>query len=141
MMWAVKFRMVVFRPFTSEVILAKVKSSDESGVRSEPNYATCVHIAHFTDLPSVSVGFFDDIHIPTAYLPSPSALYVSSPSPSFPLLPPPSPSFHPTILTTHSQRPKRALPLLVQPRRPTRRLRPRHHDPLPDRSPRHVQIR
>lgn len=27
------FRLVVFRPFPSEVILAKVKSSDEDGVR------------------------------------------------------------------------------------------------------------
>jgi DNA-directed RNA polymerase subunit E'/Rpb7 len=29
----VVFRMVVFRPFASEVILAKVKSSDEDGIR------------------------------------------------------------------------------------------------------------
>lgn len=29
----VVFRLVVFRPFTSEVILAKVKSSDEDGIR------------------------------------------------------------------------------------------------------------
>ena len=29
----VVFRLVVFRPFTSEVIIAKVKSSDEDGVR------------------------------------------------------------------------------------------------------------
>jgi len=27
------FRMVVFRPFTSEVVVAKVKSSDEDGIR------------------------------------------------------------------------------------------------------------
>lgn len=31
----VTFRLVVFRPFTSEVILAKVKSSDEDGIRCE----------------------------------------------------------------------------------------------------------
>ena len=31
----VVFRMTVFRPFGSEVILAKVKSSDEDGVRCE----------------------------------------------------------------------------------------------------------
>ena len=30
----VVFRLVVFRPFISEVILAKVKSSDEDGIRS-----------------------------------------------------------------------------------------------------------
>ena len=29
----VVFRMVVFRPFTSEVIMSKVKTSDEDGVR------------------------------------------------------------------------------------------------------------
>ena len=29
----VTFRMVVFRPFVSEVIIAKVKSSDEDGIR------------------------------------------------------------------------------------------------------------
>ncbi|KAG6381818.1 RNA polymerase III subunit Rpc25-domain-containing protein [Boletus reticuloceps] len=50
---AAKFRMVVFRPFASEVILAKVKSSDEDGIR-------------------LSVGFFDDMYIPLAYLPQPS---------------------------------------------------------------------
>ncbi|KAH7881701.1 RNA polymerase III subunit Rpc25-domain-containing protein [Phlebopus sp. FC_14] len=49
-----KFRMVVFRPFASEVILAKVKSSDEDGMR-------------------LSVCFFDDMYIPQAYLPQPSA--------------------------------------------------------------------
>lgn len=31
----VVFRLVVFRPFTSEVIIAKVKSSDEEGIRCE----------------------------------------------------------------------------------------------------------
>jgi DNA-directed RNA polymerase III subunit RPC8 len=29
----VVFRLVVFRPFTSEVVIAKVKSSDEEGIR------------------------------------------------------------------------------------------------------------
>jgi len=46
--------MVVFRPFPSEVILAKVKSSDEDGIR-------------------LSVGFFDDMYVPLIYLPEPSA--------------------------------------------------------------------
>ncbi|KAG6329945.1 hypothetical protein ID866_9144 [Astraeus odoratus] len=55
--YKVKFRMVVFRPFSSEVILAKVKSSDEDGIR-------------------LSVGFFDDVYVPLAYLPQPSALSV-----------------------------------------------------------------
>ncbi|KAF9554439.1 hypothetical protein CPC08DRAFT_174932 [Agrocybe pediades] len=52
--YKVVFRLVVFRPFTSEVIIAKVKSSDEEGIR-------------------LHTGFFDDIFIPVAYLPQPSA--------------------------------------------------------------------
>ncbi|KAG5641879.1 hypothetical protein DXG03_004019 [Asterophora parasitica] len=52
--YKVVFRMVVFRPFASEVIIAKVKSSDQEGIR-------------------LSVGFFDDIYIPVAYLPQPTA--------------------------------------------------------------------
>ncbi|KAJ7595970.1 polymerase III polypeptide H [Mycena floridula] len=52
--YKVIFRMVVFRPFSSEVILAKVKSSDEDCIR-------------------VTLGFFDDIYIPAVYLPQPSA--------------------------------------------------------------------
>lgn len=69
----VVFRMVVFRPFPSEVILAKVKSSSEDGIRRKP--------ADFAaELPTiwnslVTLGFFDDLHIPLPYLPIPSALY------------------------------------------------------------------
>ncbi|KAF8649293.1 hypothetical protein AX16_005897 [Volvariella volvacea WC 439] len=51
--YRVLFRMVVLRPFSSEVILAKVKSSDEEGIR-------------------LTLGFFDDIYIPAAYLPQPT---------------------------------------------------------------------
>ncbi|KAJ3573846.1 hypothetical protein NP233_g2164 [Leucocoprinus birnbaumii] len=52
--YKVVFRMVVFRPFISEVIVAKVKSSDEDGIR-------------------LTMGFFDDMYIPAVYLPQPSA--------------------------------------------------------------------
>ncbi|KAF8959611.1 polymerase III polypeptide H [Flammula alnicola] len=52
--YKVVFRLVVFRPFTSEVIIAKVKSSDEDGIR-------------------LTLGFFDDLYIPVAYLPQPTA--------------------------------------------------------------------
>ncbi|KAF8336014.1 RNA polymerase III subunit Rpc25-domain-containing protein [Amanita rubescens] len=52
--YKVVFRLVVFRPFISEVVVAKVKSSDEDGIR-------------------LTMGFFDDIYIPAAYLPQPSA--------------------------------------------------------------------
>ncbi|KAJ2913672.1 hypothetical protein MD484_g6738, partial [Candolleomyces efflorescens] len=52
--YKVTFRMVVFRPFVSEVVVAKVKSSDEDGIR-------------------LSMGFFDDMYIPAIYLPQPCA--------------------------------------------------------------------
>ncbi|KAH9479096.1 DNA-directed RNA polymerase III subunit rpc8 [Psilocybe cubensis] len=52
--YKVVFRLVVFRPFTSEVLIGKVKSSDEDGIR-------------------VTLGFFDDMYIPASYLPQPTA--------------------------------------------------------------------
>ncbi|KAK7462873.1 DNA-directed RNA polymerase III complex subunit Rpc25 [Stygiomarasmius scandens] len=52
--YKVIFRLVVFRPFISEVIVAKVKSSDEDSIR-------------------LSLGFFDDVYVPATYLPQPSA--------------------------------------------------------------------
>ncbi|CAO1624024.1 unnamed protein product [Sympodiomycopsis kandeliae] len=50
----IKCRLVVFRPFVGEVLVGKVMSSDENGIR-------------------VSMGFFDDIHIPLHLLPLPNA--------------------------------------------------------------------
>jgi len=64
--------MVVFRPFISEVIVAKVKSSDEDGIR-----CSCMTIQGpmpFTYTLPVTMGFFDDIYIPAVYLPQPAAL-------------------------------------------------------------------
>ena len=49
----VRFRLVVFRPFVGEVITAKVVSSTISGLR-------------------VSMGFFDDVIIPSHLLQQPS---------------------------------------------------------------------
>ncbi|GAB4850640.1 hypothetical protein Ancab_029951 [Ancistrocladus abbreviatus] len=51
--YKVDFRMVMFRPFVGEVISARLKESNRNGLR-------------------LSVGFFDDIHIPAYLLPSPS---------------------------------------------------------------------
>jgi DNA-directed RNA polymerase III subunit RPC8 len=70
----VTFRMVVFRPFVSEVVLAKVKSSDEDGIRRM--FTVSPHPARpkLILVPIVSVGFFDDMYIPLIYLPEPSAL-------------------------------------------------------------------
>ncbi|KAJ7089756.1 RNA polymerase III subunit Rpc25-domain-containing protein [Mycena belliarum] len=52
--YKVIFRMVIFRPFQSEVLLAKVMSSDQNGIR-------------------LSLDFFDDIYVPVHYLPHPNA--------------------------------------------------------------------
>jgi len=52
--YKVAFRMVVFRPFVGEVVIARVRSADEEGVR-------------------LTMGFFDDMYVPLAYLPQPSA--------------------------------------------------------------------
>ncbi|KIJ55480.1 hypothetical protein M422DRAFT_220177 [Sphaerobolus stellatus SS14] len=52
--YQVTFRLVLFRPFASEVILARVKSSSEEGIR-------------------LTIDFFDDLYIPIAYLPQPCA--------------------------------------------------------------------
>lgn len=51
--YTVKFRLVMFRPFVGEVIGAKLKESNADGLR-------------------LSLGFFDDIYIPSHLLPSPS---------------------------------------------------------------------
>jgi len=59
--YKVIFRMVIFRPFTSEVILAKVMSSDRYGIR-------------------LTLGFFDDIYVPIAYLPHPNAFDPNEPA-------------------------------------------------------------
>ncbi|XP_071939002.1 DNA-directed RNA polymerase III subunit rpc8-like isoform X3 [Coffea arabica] len=49
----VRFRLLMFRPFLGEVISARLKESSSTGLR-------------------LSLGFFDDIYIPRALLPSPS---------------------------------------------------------------------
>ena len=71
----VVFRLVVFRPFPSEVILAKVKSSDEDGIRRTSPLFPLASCLLRTDL--VTLGFFDDIYVPKIFLPEPSALYAS----------------------------------------------------------------
>ncbi|EEF41404.1 DNA-directed RNA polymerase III subunit RPC8 isoform X3 [Ricinus communis] len=51
--YTVRFRIVVFRPFVGEIIVAKLKESNNDGLR-------------------LSLGFFDDIYIPSHRLPKPS---------------------------------------------------------------------
>ncbi|RAL38480.1 hypothetical protein DM860_002458 [Cuscuta australis] len=51
--YTVKFRLIMFRPFVGEVIAARLKESTKIGLR-------------------LSLGFFDDIYVPAALLPSPS---------------------------------------------------------------------
>ncbi|CBQ73300.1 related to RPC25-DNA-direcred RNA polymerase III, 25 KD subunit [Sporisorium reilianum SRZ2] len=50
----VTFRLIVFRPFTQEVLTGKIKSSDEAGIR-------------------ITLGFFDDIYVPFHLIPKPCA--------------------------------------------------------------------
>lgn len=50
----VTFRLIVFRPFTQEVLTGKIKSSDEAGIR-------------------ITMGFFDDIYVPAHLIPKPCA--------------------------------------------------------------------
>lgn len=52
--YTVLFRLVVFRPFTNEVLVGRISSSTSEAIR-------------------VSMGFFDDIYIPPHLLPTPSA--------------------------------------------------------------------
>lgn len=49
----VKFRFVVFRPFVGEVLIGKVRSQSRTGIR-------------------VSMGFFDDLYVPTHFVREPS---------------------------------------------------------------------
>ncbi|KAL8140100.1 hypothetical protein V2J09_006121 [Rumex salicifolius] len=51
--YKVIFRLIVFRPFVGEVISAKIKESTKDGLQ-------------------LTLGFFDDIYIPSSYLPDPS---------------------------------------------------------------------
>ncbi|KAK8717996.1 hypothetical protein V6N13_045246 [Hibiscus sabdariffa] len=55
--YTVEFRLIVFRPFIGEIIVAKVKESDANGLR-------------------LSLGFFDDIYVPVDQLPIPSHFQV-----------------------------------------------------------------
>jgi DNA-directed RNA polymerase III subunit RPC8 len=54
----VKFRLILFRPFNGEIIEGKVLSSSPGGLK-------------------VSLGFYDDIVIPSHLLPSPSEYEVT----------------------------------------------------------------
>ncbi|ESQ38414.1 hypothetical protein EUTSA_v10028967mg [Eutrema salsugineum] len=51
--YKVRFRMVVFRPFVTEVIAAKFKESDANGLR-------------------LTLGFFEDIYVPAPLIPTPN---------------------------------------------------------------------
>ncbi|XP_057828196.1 uncharacterized protein LOC131039436 isoform X2 [Cryptomeria japonica] len=49
----INFRLIMFRPFIGEVLVGKLKKSDKSGIY-------------------LSLGFFDDIHVPEHHLQQPS---------------------------------------------------------------------
>ncbi|EST05195.1 RNA polymerase III, subunit Rpc25 [Kalmanozyma brasiliensis GHG001] len=50
----VTFRLIIFRPFTQEVLVGKISSSDASGIR-------------------ITMGFFEDIFVPEHLIPRPCA--------------------------------------------------------------------
>ena len=60
--FAVTFSVVVFCPFEGEVLVGKLKSCDEHGLK-------------------ISLGFFDDVHVPESSLQEPSVLCVPLPGP------------------------------------------------------------
>jgi len=66
---------VVFKPFMSEVLVGKVESSTEEGIRGTKIIECLLWVVFISDTP-VSMTFFDDIWIPADYLPLPSTLYV-----------------------------------------------------------------
>ncbi|KAJ0111930.1 hypothetical protein Patl1_03240 [Pistacia atlantica] len=85
----VEFRLVVFRPFVGEIIAAKLKESDANGLRCfilSTDFLLLLSLLQtYAKIPTqgwfrrttllsmnVSLGFFDDIYIPSHLLPSPS---------------------------------------------------------------------
>ncbi|CAM8878521.1 unnamed protein product [Rhodiola kirilowii] len=57
--YEVEFRVIMFRPFVGEVISAKLKHQDETGL-------------------VLTLGFFDDIIVPAAYMQNPSTYKLDS---------------------------------------------------------------
>ena len=80
----VEFRLVVFKPFVSEVLIGKVESSTEEGIRGTNILELLLQVA-FVSYFSVSMTFFDDIWIPADNLPLPSTLYLPFARPLCPL--------------------------------------------------------
>lgn len=63
------FRLVVFRPFISEVLVGKVKSQDEDGIRGRYTPNTTARLLMKR---AVTMTFFDEVHIDVSQLPAPS---------------------------------------------------------------------
>ena len=80
----VEFRLVVFKPFVSEVLIGKVESSTEEGIRGANILESLLQVVIMPYSP-VSMTFFDDIWIPADNLPLPSTLYVPFARPLCPL--------------------------------------------------------
>ncbi|GKE25604.1 DNA-directed RNA polymerase III subunit RPC8, partial [Tanacetum coccineum] len=53
MIFVVKFRLIIFRPYAGEIVSAKLKESNRNGLR-------------------LTLRFFDDIYIPELLMPEPS---------------------------------------------------------------------
>ncbi len=70
----VTFRLVVFRPFVSEIIVGTVKDCTEEYVRGVEWCFVLLQPANLISIIEVTTGFFDDIIVPQAQLPFPNAL-------------------------------------------------------------------
>lgn len=62
----VKFRMIVFRPFKGEIMLGKISSGTEYGIKSK--YRMLLLLFQFTNYSTVGLEFFNDVLIPKEML-------------------------------------------------------------------------
>lgn len=74
----VEFRMVVFRPFKGEVIVARIADQSAEGINRQ-FFRSMLCLPYSKYLLAVATDFFDDIFVPWTELPEGSELYVSPP--------------------------------------------------------------
>ena len=68
-----------FRPFIGEVLVGRIKSCDQTGLRVRPGFAPPPPPPRLLTLrrpPQITLGFFDDVHVPEECLQEPSELCV-----------------------------------------------------------------
>lgn len=72
--------MIVFRPFKGEILLGKISSGTEHGIKSTCLMSCPCDRHEYPNYSTVSVEFFNDILIPPPMLMDGAKLYVSFPS-------------------------------------------------------------